>query len=116
MSSIELSPDGRTLASVSGEGGGSEEFGGEVRLWDLATRKPLGLPLTAGGEAVQSVVFNPTGSALAFLEGGTIRLWRGILWQEFPELRNEVCGLVGSGLTETEWSGYVPGIRYRAVC
>jgi WD40 repeat protein len=117
VSSIELSPDGRTLVSVSGEGGGSEELGGEVRLWDLATGKPLGLPLTAGGEAVQSVVFSPSGSALAFLsERGAIKLWRGILWRDLPELRNEVCGLVGSGLTETEWSGYVPGIRYKAVC
>jgi WD40 repeat protein len=117
IGSIGLSPDGRTLVSMSGEGGGSEEFGGEVRLWDLATRKPLGLPLTAGGEAVQSVVFSPTGSALAFLgEGGEIRLWRGILWRYLPELRDEVCGLVGSPLTGAEWTEYVPGIRYKAVC
>ncbi len=117
VGSIELSPDGRTLVSVSGEGGGSEEIGGEVRLWDLATRKPLGLPLTAAGESVQSVVFSPTGDALAFLgEGGAIRLWRGILWRDLPELRSEVCGLVGGGLTGAEWADYVPGIPYKAVC
>jgi WD40 repeat protein len=117
IGSIGLSPDGRTFFSVSGDGGGSEELGGEVRLWDLATREPLGLQLTAGGQASQSVVFNQTGNALAFLDGGgAIRLWRGVLWHDLPELRNEVCGLVGEGLTRNEWTDYVPGIPYKMIC
>lgn len=117
VESLELSPDGLTLVSVSGEDGGSEEVGGVVRLWDLATGRPLGSPLTEGGEPAQGVVFSPTGNALAFLgERGTVELWRGTLWADPRELHDEVCGLVGGGLTPTEWTDYVPGIPYRAVC
>ena len=115
--SIALSPDGLTLVSVSGEDGRSEEVGGEVRLWDLATRRQLGSQLTEGGGSIQSIVFSPTGNALAFLgEGGRVELWKGILWADLPELHDEVCGLVGGRLTRTEWVDYAPGIPYRAVC
>jgi WD40 repeat protein len=117
VGSLALSPDGLTLVSVSGEDGGSEEVGGVVRLWDLATRRPLGSPLTEGGEPVQSVVFSLTGNALAFLgERGTIELWKGTLWADARELHDEVCGLVGAGLTSAEWTAHAPGMRYRAVC
>jgi WD40 repeat protein/energy-coupling factor transporter ATP-binding protein EcfA2 len=117
VGSIALSRDGLTLVSVSGEDGGSEEVGGEVRLWDLATRRQLGSQLTEGGGSIQSIVFSPIGNALAFLGGGgRIELWKGILWADLPELHDEVCGLVGGGLTRTEWIDYAPGIPYSAVC
>jgi len=102
---------------VSGEAGGDEEAGGEVRLWDPANREPVGSPLTEAPESVRSVVFNPSGTTLALLvEGGAIRLWRGILWTNLRELHAKVCGLVGEGLMRTEWSAIVPGIPYSRIC
>jgi len=117
VANITLSPNGQTLATVSGEAGGDEEAGGEVRLWDPANREPVGSPLTEAPESVRSVVFNPSGTTLALLvEGGAIRLWRGILWTNLRELHAKVCGLVGEGLMRTEWSAIVPGIPYSRIC
>jgi WD40 repeat protein len=117
VADVALSPDGQTLASVSGEAGGSEEAAGEVRLWDPTTRKQFGLRLTEAPESVRSVVFSPGGTSLAFLiEGGAIRLWQGILWANLPELRAKVCGLVGEGVTRSEWAGLLPGIPYNRIC
>jgi WD40 repeat protein len=117
VANITLSPNGRTLATVSGDAGGREEAGGEVRLWDPATREPIGSPLTEAPESVRTTGFNPSGTTLALLvEGGAIRLWRGILWTDLRELHAKVCGLVGEGLTRTEWSAVAPGIPYNPVC
>jgi WD40 repeat protein len=38
---------------------------GTVRLWDVATRQPVGEPLTAHGDAVHRVQFSPDGALLA---------------------------------------------------
>jgi WD40 repeat protein len=116
VANITLSPNGQTLATVSGEAGGLEEAGGEVRLWDPATGEPVGSPLTEAPVSVRTVAFNPSGTTLGLLVEGRIRLWRGILWTDLRELRANVCGLVGEGLTRTEWGDVVPGIPYNPVC
>jgi WD40 repeat protein len=117
ISNIALSPDGRTLATTSGEGGGDEEVQGQVRLWDLASLRSLGTPLSENAEPITSLAFSPTGNAVAFVgEDGSIKLWRGVLWSTPAELRDKVCGLVGEGLARVEWAKYVPGIPYRAGC
>jgi hypothetical protein len=46
----------------------------------------------------------------------TIRLWENILWRNTAELQREVCKLVGSGLSITEWELYARGIPYHNSC
>ena len=46
----------------------------------------------------------------------SVRLWPGFLWRDFTELRNQVCSLVGTGLSRTEWTLYAPGIAYQDSC
>jgi hypothetical protein len=69
VTSVAFSPDGRTLASSSGDH--------SVRLWDVATHpRPLGVPLAGHTEQVTSVAFSPDGRILASGGGDrTVRLW-----------------------------------------
>ena len=65
--SVAYSPDGKTLAS-----GANDDT---VQLWDMATRQPIGLPLSDTG-AVNWVAFSPDGKTLAAGNAdGTVQLW-----------------------------------------
>jgi WD40 repeat protein len=69
VSAVAFSPAGNTLATA--------DWDGTVRLWDIATHRQLGAPLTAGGNSADvSVAFSPDGKALATASyGGSVRLW-----------------------------------------
>jgi WD40 repeat protein len=68
VTSVAYSPDGTTLAS-----GGSD---GTIILWDVASRTPLGEPLTRHADQVLSVAYSPDGTTLASGgSDGTIILW-----------------------------------------
>jgi WD40 repeat protein len=63
--SVMFSPDGKTLA-VEGKG--------DVRLWDLTTRRNT-VTITEPGDANGSVAFSPDGRTLAVERGEYMRLW-----------------------------------------
>jgi WD40 repeat protein len=106
--SVDLSPDGKTLASGSCSGG-SLGFcvAGEIILWDVDSRQQIGNPLIVNGNSVDKVSFSPDGTILATAGGGII------LWDMDPEAWAESnCQRAGRNLTRAEWAKYFPGKDY----
>jgi WD40 repeat protein len=67
VTSMAFSPDGTELATAMDQ---------TVRLWDVASRQPLGEPFTSYNDAVLSVAFSPDGATLATASAdATVRLW-----------------------------------------
>jgi WD40 repeat protein len=76
--SVAFSPDGKALASGSckerNSDGACKE--GELILWDVASRQPIGQPLNGHSRSVFSVAFSPDGKMLASGSAdSTIILW-----------------------------------------
>jgi WD40 repeat protein len=68
VGSVAFSPDGKTLASASGDQ--------TIRLWDVASGQQIGEPLQGHTDGVWSVAFSPDGQTLASGSGDdTIILW-----------------------------------------
>jgi WD40 repeat protein len=105
--SVAFSPDGTTLASGSADH--------TVRLWDTATGRQIGVPLTGHTDMVFAVAFSPDGKTLA--SGSvdhTVRLWDTAY---VVDIVTRLCASAERSLTRPEWARYVPpGPAYRNVC
>ncbi len=91
LTALDISPDGRTLASASGFRDAT------IHIWDTATGDPLiGQPLAGHTGCVYDLAFTRDGRHLisAALDQ-TIRLWNTSAWAESQELR---------GHTDEVWS------------
>jgi WD40 repeat protein/DNA-binding SARP family transcriptional activator/energy-coupling factor transporter ATP-binding protein EcfA2 len=99
-----VSPDGRLLATTSTDGTG--------RLWDLASRRPIGAALSgASGEPI----------AAGFIRGGThlavIHEREGVAWDVRPaSWARHACAVAGRTLTRAEWASLLPGRDYEPAC
>ena len=77
---VAFSPDGRLLAAAVDpngvEGFHAQQQQGEVRLWDVETRRRVGRAIEPGGGSVLSVAFSQDGTLLATgSHGGRLDLW-----------------------------------------
>jgi WD40 repeat protein/tRNA A-37 threonylcarbamoyl transferase component Bud32 len=96
VTSIAFSPDGKSLASAGGGRlGGNGPIPGELKLWDVATRKER-TSLKGHTDRVTSVAFSPDGKTLASSQGsvrthetipGEVKLWDVATGQERGSLK-----------------------------
>lgn len=86
---------------------------GTVRLWDVASRRPLGSPLTVQADTFVATAFSPGGSHLFAASGER----RAVRWSVTPAAwKRHACRVAGRELTAREWREALPSRPYRAVC
>ena len=104
--SVAFSPDGKVLASGSADN--------SVRLWDVASHREIGSPLTGHTDAVNSVAFSADGKTLASSGDKSIRLW-GV--PQLSDPASFLCKSVGQSFARDQWQDQVPeGPKYRPLC
>jgi WD40 repeat protein/tetratricopeptide (TPR) repeat protein len=85
VSDAWLGPDGKTLVVASNN---NATHTGDLRVWDVATARPLGTPITLGSSPLPRIHFSPDGKTLLTIWHGTegkgtagqlvvnVRLWQ----------------------------------------
>ncbi|MFF7472340.1 helix-turn-helix domain-containing protein [Streptomyces sp. NPDC008092] len=105
VTALAFSPDGRTLAVGYGSG--------TLRVWDTATRQPLGGSLDTQGDAIRSLAFDADGNWL-YAGGGHVPVRRYAVGP--AQVVAGLCVRAGRNLTAGEWWSYLPDVPYRRLC
>ena len=90
--------------------GGSD---GLAKLWATSTARQFGSNLPGNPGRWGNAIFTPDGKNLIVVyDDGTGFVWP--VW--LPAWQAHACAVAGRNLTREEWSRYVPGHAYAAVC
>ncbi len=85
---------------------------GDMRLWDMAARRPFGAPFGTG-MPVTAAAFGHDGAALhtGHLDGSVVT-WR----LDLPFWEERICAIAGRDPTVEEWTRHLGGRPHRTVC
>jgi WD40 repeat protein len=87
---------------------------GTARLWDVATQRQIGPPMSIGLNLMDGVAFSPDGKILATAGAdGAARLWDIAFPRDLPRA---VCAIAGRSLTRAEWNTYAPTESFQRTC
>jgi DNA-binding SARP family transcriptional activator/WD40 repeat protein len=100
-----ISPDGRTLATASNDGG--------TQLWELASGRAIGNPLPGVADQSAGATFIDGGTHLATVYNNR----QGYVWDVRPESwARWACDIAGRTLTRAEWKDVLPERSYAPAC
>jgi WD40 repeat protein len=104
VTAVAFSHDGAQVASGDRDG--------EIRLWDVASRRLLGAPIETGA-GIEALSFSAEDTTLA--SGGTDG--RLGLWDTDPKSWIErLCATANRDLTTAEWAEFVGDSPYEPTC
>lgn len=87
---LAFSPDGSLLAA-------NED--GKVILWDMETKQPVGIPMVADSEYLDSIVFSPDGKLLVTAKDQVL-IWDVVTYQFYdPSLKGNLAAFSPDGKT-----------------
>ncbi|MFF3538835.1 helix-turn-helix domain-containing protein [Streptomyces sp. NPDC002466] len=102
---LAFSPDSRRLAASSADG--------SLRIWDIASRRPIGSPLLTSGDRVTNLRFSPNGNEL-YTSG------RNIPFQAYgigpAAAAATVCRRAGGPLSRGDWKRFIPTVAFQGIC
>jgi WD40 repeat protein len=104
LAGADLSPDGRLLVTTS--------LDGTARLWNAASGRPIGGPLTDASGDILGAAFVGDGSrvVVAHTHGGYAWDVRPSTWERYA------CAVAGRALTHAEWEAALPERDYAPAC
>jgi WD40 repeat protein len=111
IQSVDISPNGTTLLAA----------GDQVYLWDVASRRALGVPFP-GGKPTYVSSFSPATYVASFSPDGSrayilSRSGEGWVWDVDPaSWQTRACEVAGRTLTPQEWSSLLPERPYEPAC
>jgi WD40 repeat protein len=86
---------------------------GTIRLWDVASSRPIGTPLRGIPNVQVGVVFTRGGTHLV----GVYDSGQGYSWYVRPSSwARHACAVAGRPLTRAEWEEALPGRQYDPAC
>ena len=98
LSALAFSPDGKLLASAG--------WDGQIMLWDVATRRRLGEPLSTGDLAISDIEFSSDGRWLAVASDNRTFMLYGATPEQWVKA---ACQTAGRALTKEERDRYLDG-------